>query len=237
MVKSVNSLEALRRLKLGASGPKFRESSSRLPAAGGGQSGTVSRTSSGKTPKIGHTALPPRFEVVCYECDYAFTLQGHMHETFCPKCHKSLEIKDFTIASECTEPVKTIGDVTIAKGAIIKTTLITGKDIIISGDARGTFLKAYRTIELQRGAKFELEKTRIKNLKIKSGRFTFRQKISCRNLEVEGKVKLTAYIDEVTHIMPKGILEGEIHTPHLIVEDGAILNAKVIAGIKKEGQP
>ena len=71
----------------------------------------------------------------------------------------------------------------------------------------------------------------------KGGEFEISSTISCRDLDLEGKLKARIFADGMVRIKCGGILDGELHTPHLVVEDGGGLAAKVVIGIGGNSKP
>ena len=101
--------------------------------------------------RIGHTAMPRKHEIVCYECGYAFTLQGRVDKTYCPKCRTELQRIDHTLNAQWSGSVKTIGTVTVPEGIALRGGNITACDVVLCGDAKGVTIKASRRIEFGTG--------------------------------------------------------------------------------------
>jgi len=185
--------------------------------------------------RIDHTVIPQKHEVVCYECEYPFMMAGRIQDTMCPKCHKQLRMTDHIINGEWTEAVKTIGIIDFKAGGILKGAELRARDIILAGNAEDGSLKAGRKLELCKGARFNIAKVRMKDLVIrKGGDFAIKSAISCRNLEVEGALKARIFAEGIVTIKRGGVLDGELHTPHLSVEEGGGLKAAVVIGIGKD---
>jgi len=185
--------------------------------------------------KIDHTVLPQKHEVVCYECDYIFMVSGRIQDTMCPKCHRSLRMEDLTINSKWSESIRTIGTVNIKAGTVLEGAEIRARDIILAGNAENGIIRAGRRLELHMGAKFNIAKTRMRDLIIsKDADFSIPATVSLRNLEVGGTLKARIFADGVVVIKQGGILDGEVHTPRLVVEDGGGLKAQVVSGISRD---
>ncbi|MDD4871600.1 MAG: polymer-forming cytoskeletal protein, partial [Kiritimatiellae bacterium] len=171
--------------------------------------------------RIDHTVIPQKHEIACYECDYIFMISGRIQDTICPKCHKPLRMTNHVINNECTESVRTIGTIEVKAEGVLNGAEIRARDIILAGNAENGSIRAGRRLELCKGARFNIKKTRMKDLMIrKGGEFVIPSTISCRNLEVEGILKTRIFADGMVTIKRGGILDGELHTPHLVVEDG-----------------
>jgi cytoskeletal protein CcmA (bactofilin family) len=181
------------------------------------------------------SVMPQKYEITCYECGYLFALQGHVHDTLCPKCHRNLEALNLTIEGEWTVPVKTIGTVELKAGSVLKNVEINARDVILRGNAEDGTLVVTRRLEVHQGATLDIEKTSFRDLAIRSGgKFAFTKKIACRNLEVEGELTASIYSEGVITVRNGGLLKGEVHGPHLVIEEGGGLEARTVAGLKPQ---
>lgn len=183
-----------------------------------------------RAARIGHTVIPAKYEIVCYECGYTFKLSGRVYNTICPKCHKRLKTLDYTIDREWAAEIKTIGTIEIKAGGVLKGAELTARDVILAGNAEeGTI--ACRRLELCPGARFDIATVKIRDLLIRSGgNFIITRKFACKNLEVEGQLKGRIFTDGIVTIRPGGFLRGELHGQHLVVQEGGGLKAKVAVG-------
>ena len=178
--------------------------------------------------RIGHTVLPTKNDIICYECGYAFVIQGVVVNTKCPKCHKDLKKVDYVIDKEWTETIRTIGSVHITGSGIAKDCDIVARHLIIEGNVDGAIIDATSILELGPGAVLDLDAIRIRNLVIRSGaRLSFRKKVLCKGIEVSGELRASIYADELIYVKKGGILRGSVHGSRLKVEDGASLSAKM----------
>lgn len=178
--------------------------------------------------RIGHTVVPTRHEIICYECDYAFTMSGRLDTTICPKCHEQLLMRDETITGAWAAPIRTIGTVDIQAGAVMKGADIIATDVILAGDARGATIRACRRLELCQGAAFDVSLLRVRDLLIRRGnRIVIKDDVVCRDLMVEGELKAQVFTKGTTTIAPGGLLRGAFRGAHLIVQEGGGLMAKI----------
>ncbi|MFO7870099.1 MAG: polymer-forming cytoskeletal protein [Kiritimatiellia bacterium] len=179
--------------------------------------------------RIGHTIVPEKHEIICYECGYAFTLTGRLQNTVCPKCHNYLEMTSHTVEGRSISTLKTIGTVEIKPDAVLDKAEITAGEILLAGNAEEGILRAFRCLELRTGAKFDVSKTNVRDLRIAAGAaVSVRKKLNCRNLTVNGRVSARITVNGIAVIKPGGLLKGEIKTSHLIVEEGGGLKAKMV---------
>jgi len=234
VINGFNSVQAIRRAE--------RRTASETSKKHGNKPDLLIETAQEKKSgaRIDHTVIPKKYEITCYECDYFFMVSGRIQDTMCPKCHKTLKVLDQTINGEWTESIRSIGTVELKEAAVLNGAEIRARDIILAGNAENGVIRAGRRLDLCKGARVNMAKTRMKDLCIrKGGEFDISTTISCRDLELEGKLKARIFADGIVRIKRGGILDGELHTPHLVVEDGGGLAAKVVIGIggnKKSAQ-
>lgn len=238
VIDGFTSVQAVRRAGRRSKGSRTRPSRSKLPAVEAKpEKKEKKKIRSKPATRIGHTVIPAKHEIVCYECGYTFTLQGRIHKPLCPKCHEFLDMTDHTIDSEWTKTIKTIGTVELKAEGVLKGAELIARDVILAGDAKDGAIRACRRLELCPGARFDIANVRMRDLVIRSGgKFTLRRKIVCRDLEIEGNFNARVYTEGIVTVKTGGFLLGEVHGPHLIVEEGGGLKAKVVVGIRKEGR-
>lgn len=205
---------------------KTRPSKDRIPGTKE-QSGQQNKAEP-PASRIGHTVVPQKHELLCYECGYAFVVQGVIHYPICPKCHRKLIKDDLSIDAEWTGNVRTIGNVEIKSTGIVKSGSITARDIIIEGNAERCALHAGRRLELGHGARFNIEKAEFKDVLVRPGaRIAIPPKLFCRNLYVEGELKAAVTASGTVSVKSGGLLRGRVNTAHLTVEDGGGLKARL----------
>ncbi len=178
--------------------------------------------------RVGHTAMPTRRSIICYECGYGHTVAGALHNSFCPKCRKKLETGDKVIEGNWDSDVKTIGNVSILPGSIVKTASVYGNNISIAGDVRQAELHATSGIEILSGAKLDV--THLKTVKLHipaENCIKLSQQLTCRKLEIDGELHADIMAEEIVKITAGGLLKGKVSCPSLIVESGAGLVADV----------
>jgi len=228
VIDGFSSVQAVRHAGRSSNGPRTRPSRTTLPATTAKpdeKKNTVGKLAS----RIGHTVIPVKYEIVCYECAYTFTLTGRLQDTICPKCHALLDGSDHTIDREWTGTIKTIGTIELKPEGALKGGEFIARNVIIAGHAEEGIIQAYQRLALGAGATFDVARIRMKDLVIrKDGKFTITSKFTCRNLEVEGELKAKVFIEGIVRIRRGGFLRGEVYTPHLVVEEGGGLWAKVV---------
>ena len=236
VIDGFTSVQAVRRTGKGSSVARTRPSRTKLPA-------TQTDKRKKKPPvtratRIGHTVMPAKYEIVCYECEYAFTVQGRIqNSTFCPKCRKRLRYSDHVVDSVWTEDLKTIGTIEVKPEGVIRNADLVAREIILAGRIENSRVRVTCRLEICSGAKIDLRTVELRNLLIRAGaQFSIRRKLVCNNLEVAGTLRSRAFVEEQAVIKRGGHLLGEIHSPSLIVEEGGGLSADVSIGSREKSR-
>jgi cytoskeletal protein CcmA (bactofilin family) len=188
--------------------------------------------------RVARTAVPVKHQIDCYECGYKFQVHGRVTNTHCPKCRALLDLSDHVIDTEWVDTIKTAGTIRLTPTGILKNGDLIGADVILEGIIEGGRARALRTLELGAGAIFSERAVSGPDLRIASGAdFKFKQEAKYHNVEVHGTFRARLEATGVVTIKPGGLLEGEVHTEHLVVEDGGGLNADLRIGPKVELAP
>jgi len=138
---------------------------------------------------------------------------------------------DHTIDGVWSGTIKTVGTVELKSGGIMRDGNVVAGDIVVAGNAKGCTMFACRTLQLCKGAEVDFRKITVRDLLIEGGgKFVVSHKVVCQNLDVRGDLRAKVFTGGVAVIRHGGVLRGELHSPHLIVEDGGGLRAKVSAG-------
>jgi cytoskeletal protein CcmA (bactofilin family) len=184
--------------------------------------------------RIGRTAMPAKYHLVCYECRYEFSITGRLQDTICPKCHKLLQVSDHVIESECTRDIRTIGTIEVKPAGCVREARLLARRIILGGTVEACSLQACEGLELRQGADFDGQSVQSNDVTVhKDADVCARGRLLCRSLDVDGSLTANVHTEGIVRIHPGGCLRGEVHTPHLIIEDGAGLVAEVVVRNEK----
>jgi cytoskeletal protein CcmA (bactofilin family) len=198
----------------------------------------AARDAQNQGARVARTTLPVKHQIDCYECGYKFQIHGRVTTTHCPKCRALLDLSDHVINNEWVETVKTAGTIRLTSTGVLKNGDLIGADVILEGIIEGGRARALRTLELGAGAIFSEKAVSGPDLRIASGAdFKFKQEAKYRNVEVSGTLRARLEATGVITVKPGGLLEGDIQTEHLIVEDGGGLKAQLHIGPKLEPAP
>lgn len=188
---------------------------------------------------IGRTVLPSKYEVVCYDCDFEFTITGKAKSTHCPKCRQLLDLTDHTITGTFTDKLVTAGRVTLSRTAVLEGGRITANDVKLEGTVKEGQLKVQHTLELAAGAAIPEDLVQARNLRVAAGAsYTFRKKVTFRTVDVFGALRANLWAEGLVTVHPGGHLKGKLNTVHFCVLEGGGLSADVVVGPrKKEPEP
>jgi cytoskeletal protein CcmA (bactofilin family) len=149
-----------------------------------------------------------------------------------------LDLSDHTIDTEWVETIKTAGTIRLTPTGVLKNGDLIGADVIIEGIIEGGRARALRTIEFGAGAIFSEKAVSAPDLRIAPGaEFRFKQEAKYRNVEILGTLHAKLEAAGVVIVRPGGLLEGEVQTEHLVVEEGGGLKATLRIGAKAEEVP
>jgi cytoskeletal protein CcmA (bactofilin family) len=188
--------------------------------------------------RVSRTTVPVKHHIECYECSYKFQVHGRATTTHCPKCRVLLDFKDYLIDSEWVETIKTAGTIRLAATGVLKSGDLIGAEVIIEGIIEGGRARALRTIELGAGAIFSEKAVSAPDLRIAPGaEFKFKQEARYRNVEIFGTLHAKLESTGIIIVKPGGLLEGDVHAQHLVVEEGGGLKAMLRIAHKSEAIP
>ncbi|MCK5849402.1 MAG: polymer-forming cytoskeletal protein [Kiritimatiellae bacterium] len=232
VIDGFSSVQALRHAGKTSEKPRLRASQSTLPAKTKKSKASEKPSGTGATNlRIGQTAVPQKHNIVCYECAYTFVLTGKLSKTICPKCHKTLESSDHTIADKEVLITQTIGTVHILEsGELAEKSKVVARNVVLEGNIEKATIDCTGTLELCRGAKLDIRRIDFNDVLVrKNCQLSLTRKLECRNLDVRGDIKGNIKTTGVATIRAGGLLRGKINTSHLVVEEGGGLKAAVKA--------
>lgn len=177
---------------------------------------------------FGHTALPTRHDLICYECGYRFVVTGRLDKVFCPKCKTQLETGDHVIEGNWSGSIKTVGNVFIQSGAVVTSAHIVAMDIGVAGVCRDSRLEPTRHLKLASGAQLALEVLAERDVVIvEESRIVLDEPLRCRSLDIHGELQADVYLADRASIQSTGRFHGSLHARNLRVYEGASLKARV----------
>ena len=177
---------------------------------------------------IGRTVMPTSYEITCYACRYQFVMRGRVPQTQCPKCGARLGLKDETITGAFSEELTTAGKVTLTQSAILDDGVIIANNIILEGTVKSGTLQALASLHLSKNAVIPEEIIDARHLAIQPGAvFSIKRKLQLHNVDIAGELTADIEAEGVVTIHATGHLLGELKAQHLVVHEGAGLNANL----------
>ena len=223
-IDGLSSVRAVRRSGRNADGTHYRPSSEKLP---------VVETPSDPQPvkpakRIGQTALPAKFNLICYECGFRFVISGALKDTLCPKCHAVLSARDHRINSAWSGVIRTVGTVSILPGANPEGGSITTRLLVLEADAGSASLTVSGTLELCTGGSFDPTRASLQDVSVRADHCVLvRQRLQCRNLDLHGELTADVAVTGMLTIRAGGCLRGAAHAAHWTVEEGGGVCARM----------
>lgn len=177
--------------------------------------------------RVGHTAKPTRHDIVCYECGFSFFLTGQLKSTYCPKCRSILDAAELTIKGEWCGTLKTIGLVTIASdGVVTEGARISANCVKLEGRIAGGKVGIFGRLYLCPGGVFVPEAVTLSELVVVSGAsLKLAGELCLKGIEIAGEVHGMLRITGQAVVRSGGVMSGSLVGHHLVVEDGASMNA------------
>ncbi len=178
---------------------------------------------------IGHTALPPKHKLVCFECSYKFEITGKIESIDCPRCRVSISLRDVVVDGEWSEDIKTGGTVTITASGVIKDCEVIAKDVMFSGKLAGGSINAYRRLILNPGGAYDPEWIETKSLKISEGaELELKDCEFFHELDIHGSLYAADLtVETLLKVRCTGSLSGKVKSRRLVFEEGGGLLAEV----------
>ncbi len=218
------SVQAVRRSGTNKQDPSYGKSKTTLPAA----RKEASPAAAGVRGRIGHTVMPETFEIVCYECGYTFTLRGQIQKTYCPKCRKTLVADEQIIETNWSGRVKTIGTVQVRNGGSLTDAHVVVGNLVLDGNIENCTVKIGRRLELGSHASGDIAKIEARDILIPAEtKLSYRAKLRCENLIVEGNFRGTIEAGGLVSVKPGAFLQGRVTAPRLRLQEGGGLKATV----------
>ena len=147
-----------------------------------------------------------------------------------------MEAGDYSINSEWSGSVKTIGTVRIGDAGVVKDGSIIANNLVLAGKIENGKIQIFGSLEVSHGAAFDPAVVEAVNLVIGSGaHMTFPGNVSFKNVEIIGELEARLSAGGTVTIRPGGFFRGELTGDHLVVDDGGGLAATLAikAGLLK----
>jgi cytoskeletal protein CcmA (bactofilin family) len=177
-------------------------------------------------------AVPTKQLIECYECGYRFQLHGKAPKTNCNKCRATIDLSDHVIDKRWNGALKTAGAVRVTAEGVVEAGSIIANDFILEGTVQAGIVKAMRRLELRPGARFSEHNLQAPDLLIASGAtIALIEPAEYRDVEIAGTLRANLQVAGTVTIHTGGLLQGELHGEHLVVNEGGGLQARVYVAL------
>lgn len=174
-----------------------------------------------------HTVQPSRHDIVCYECGYSFLITGSIQKVYCAKCRTILDTGEHVIDAEWQGSIRTVGTVQVGAAGVVKGGKIIAGVLVVQGRIEGGMAQVNQ-VDLCRGSACDLSFVKMRDIVIrKDAEIELPGKTTIRNMEVAGSLSASVMSTGTVVVKESGRFRGEIVGEHLVVEDGATLDASL----------
>ena len=151
-----------------------------------------------------------------------------MTNTYCPKCRTTLDLAGYTIDAPSSETLKTLGTIKITRRGSVSGAHLLATTIDLSGRIKDSLAQAFEALIIRPGADFIRKEIVSSDLHVDVGASVkLNDDAAYRNVEMAGQLKTCLFVTGTVIIRAGAIFEGKITGRHLVIEDGAILQAEL----------
>lgn len=178
---------------------------------------------------IGHTALPPKHNPICFECGYTFEISGNVKSIQCPKCKVEISLRNVTVGGEWHEDVKTGGKIHIEKDAVVDGCTLIARNMVLEGRLKGGTFQAFDSLRLLPTGEFNEDCIEVRNLVVEpNARITLKHTRKLHSIDIRGSITASDLTVETSITIHAGaLLKGNANAERLIVEEGGGLKGNV----------
>jgi len=169
---------------------------------------------------------PDHIQVACFDCGVEQEVPAAAKSAMCKRCSSYLDLQDYAINNAVSKNFRTKGRFVVEPKGFVFNTDVIAREIVLKGRVIGKFsaeqsLTIYSTADIQGSLRTPL-------LVIPAGNvYHWREPVQAGAVDVHGELVGSIHAGTVTVRSP-GRLFGNVETPNLIIEEGAV----VVGGIK-----
>jgi len=186
---------------------------------------------------IGHTAMPPKHELACFECGFNFQITGKIDSIECPRCKVPISLRDVTIDSEWFDDIKTGGTILITANAVVKNSELIAKEIVLDGKIEDGSVNAYQRLILMPNGFFDEELITARDLIVESKTsLTLEKAAHFQNVDIGGSLTARELeVDCLLSVRTGGIFSGKVQARRFRLDEGGGLKARLKIGEQQNG--
>jgi cytoskeletal protein CcmA (bactofilin family) len=169
--------------------------------------------------RLFHPVKPPR-EVICFNCDHAFTTIGEAQSSQCPKCGGYVSLLDYEITQPWNRRIETCGNVVIQKSGSVTGTTLRCHHLTAFGELASAVHCSGDLLIRTHGKIVGI--IHCRHLRIAKGaRVEFLNPVTATTATIEGQVRGQISCSGAVTLGKRARLHGLVRTTSLIVKPGA----------------
>ena len=167
--------------------------------------------------------------VMCFKCNTELEVSATAQSTMCKRCSSHMDLRDYEITNAVSKNFQTKGRFVIQQGGYVFNTETTATDIVLKGRFLGK-LHAENILEIHSTA--EIKGTfKAAKLVIPAGqRFHWSEPLKLEAAEISGELVANIAGAKQIVLKPTARLFGNVHTQHLVIEEGAVVLGNMTVG-------
>jgi len=181
---------------------------------------------------IGRTVMPPKHELVCFDCGYAFEITGNVDSILCPRCRVDISLRDEIIDGEWSEDLKTGGTVEIGPEGVLKSGEIIAKEVLLGGRIEGGSITAYQRLIIANGAAYRRDMIETPAIRIAVGAaLELDAAAEFREVDIAGRLAVgDLLVTELLTVRSGALLSGKVSARRMVIETGGGLHGELRVG-------
>jgi cytoskeletal protein CcmA (bactofilin family)/DNA-directed RNA polymerase subunit RPC12/RpoP len=170
--------------------------------------------------------------IACFECGAELEVPVSAESTMCKWCSRYVDLNDHRIPSAIAKNYKTKGKLVIEpKGCVFNTESIAG-EVILKGKFHGK-LTAEQSLTIFSGAEIKGNVTTAHLIIPAENHFSWQQPIQTGSAEIAGELVGALHASGTVILKSTARYFGDLESPHLVVEEGAVVVGSLTIGSLK----
>jgi cytoskeletal protein CcmA (bactofilin family)/Zn finger protein HypA/HybF involved in hydrogenase expression len=169
--------------------------------------------------RLFHPVKPPR-EVICFNCNHAFTAIAEAQSSQCPKCGGYVSLLDYSITEHWNKRIETRGNVVIQKTGSVVGANLRCHHLTVLGELAGV-VDCSGDLVIRSHGKI-IGTVRCRHLRIEKGaRVEFLNPVTATTATIDGHVRGQISCTGAVTLERRARLHGLVRTSSLVVKPGA----------------
>jgi cytoskeletal protein CcmA (bactofilin family) len=169
---------------------------------------------------------PERKRITCFECGAELEVPVSAESTMCKRCSRYIDMKNYVINSAVSKNFKTKGSFVIEpKGYVFNTEAVV-KEAVIKGRFLGK-LFAEQSLTIYSTAEIKGSFSAGRLVVPAANHFRWAERIKVAAAEIAGELAANLSATERVVLKSTARLFGDVDTPNLVVEEGAVVVGQI----------